>query len=165
MKLYSKFLDFVEKILKVLIGIDFAAMLAAMVYLVVKRYIFHNAPSWCEEFARFGFLYLVFLACPIAVRRGQHLQVDFISSHYGPIFRHIMSIVSNVCGVGLLFYISFLAAKLCMEVTTLSGAMQLELKYVYAAIPIGCICMVLFCMEIVVRDVCEIAAIKKERRA
>lgn len=164
MKLYTKILDVLEKVLKGLISIAFAAMLISMVYLVIMRYFFRSAPSWCEEFARFGFVYLVFLACPIGVRRGQHLQVDFISSHYPPMMKYIMSIISNVAGVALLTYLGLLAGKLCLEVTTLSGAMQLPFKYIYSAIPLGCVCMMLFAFEIIIRDIKEIAEITRERR-
>ena len=153
----------IEKILRYLIALVFTVMLVSMVYLVITRYVFHNAPSWCEELARFGFVYLVFLASPIAVRHGQHLHVDFISSRYKPVTKHIVSIFSNIAGVGVLVFLFVLAGKLCFEVTTLSGAMLLPLKYVYAAIPLGSACMILFCIEIISRDVKCLIDLKNNR--
>lgn len=165
MKQYKTFLDYVEKVLRILIAVVFSVMLVSMVYLVIKRYIFMNAPSWCEELARFGFIYLVFLASPIAVRRGVHLQVDFISSHFSPMMHHITSIISNITGVAVLSFLATMAWKLCREVTTLSGAMLLPLKYVYFAIPLGCFCMILFCIEIVLNDIQGISELSKAKEA
>ena len=157
MKTYSKILDIIEKILTVLIAIVFAVMLVSIVYLVFMRYLFHHAPSWCEELARFGFLYLVFLTCPIAIRKGSHLQVDFISSNYPPTVHHIVSILSNLVTIAVLGFLFYQAGKLAMEVTTLSGAMQLPYKYLYGIMPVGCFFMVLYSVEIIVRDILALA--------
>ena len=163
LKKYKTFLDYVEKALRILIAVVFSVMLLSMVYLVIMRYIFMNAPSWCEELSRYGFIYLVFLASPIAVRRGVHLQVDFISCHFSPMVHHITSIISNITGVAVLTFLAAMAWKLCCEVTTLSGAMLLPLKYVYFAIPFGCVCMILFCIEIVLGDIQEIVTLVKAK--
>lgn len=149
--------------LGVLIAVVFSVMLISMIYLVVGRYVFGHAPSWCEELARFGFIYIVFLASPIAVRRGVHLQVDFISCRFKPMAHHIMSIISNITGVAVLMFLASMAWKLCREVTTLSGAMLLPLKYVYLAIPLGCVCMILYCIEIILNDVKGISALRKAK--
>ena len=153
MKVFSKVLDVIEKILTVLIAIVFAVMLVSIVYLVVMRYLFHHAPSWCEELARFGFLYLVFLTCPIAIRKSMHLQVDFISSKYPPKVHHVVSILSNIVGIGVMCFLFYQAGKLAMEVTTLSGAMQLPYKYLYGIMPVGCFFMVLYSFEIIFNDI------------
>lgn len=165
MKQFKTFLDYVEKVLQVLIAIVFSVMLISMIYLVIGRYIFGHAPSWCEELARFGFIYIVFLASPIAVRRGVHLHVDFLSSRFSPMVHHVVSIISNITGVAVLSFLASMAWKLCTEVTTLSGAMLLPLKYVYFAIPFGCVCMILYCIEIVLGDIQGIAALRREKEA
>ncbi len=153
MKTYKKILDVLEKILTVLIAIVFAVMLVSIVILVVMRYVFNHAPSWSEELARFGFLYLVFFTCPIAIRRGSHLQVDFISSKYPPKLHHIVSILSNLVGMGVMAFLFYQAGKLAMEVTTISGAMQLPYRYLYGIMPVGCFLMVLFSIEIIFNDI------------
>lgn len=163
MKYYKKFLDVLEKILTYIIALVFTVMLVSMVYMVVMRYIFHHAPAWCEELSRFGFLYLVFLTCPIAIRRGSHLQVDFVSSHYPPMVKHIVSILGNLTGVGVMIFLFCIAGKLALEVTTLSGAMQLSYKYLYAIMPVGSVLMILYCLEIIFKDIVGLREILKAK--
>ena len=157
MKIYKKILDIIEKILTVLIAIVFAVMLVAIVYLVFTRYVLHHAPSWCEELARFGFLYLVFLTCPIAVRKGTHLQVDFISSQYPPKVHHVVSIISSLVTIGVLAFLFYQAVHLPLRLTKLSGAMQLPYKYLYGIMPVGCFFMALYSIEVILDDIMALA--------
>ena len=50
-KAYSKFLDILEKIQRVILTVSVPAMVLIMFYQVVMRYVFHNsrpgARSWC----------------------------------------------------------------------------------------------------------------------
>ena len=45
-KAYSKFLDILEKIQRVILTVSVPAMVLIMFYQVVMRYVFHNSPAW-----------------------------------------------------------------------------------------------------------------------
>ncbi len=80
-KAYSKFLDILEKIQKVILTVSVPAMVLIMFYQVVMRYVFHNSPAWSEELVRYLFIFNVMMAAAIAVRRNSHLQIDILPVH------------------------------------------------------------------------------------
>lgn len=66
---YSRLLDGVEKVIKILEILLLAAITLIMIYQCIMRYGFHSARPWCEELALYLSIYSVFLGIPIAVRR------------------------------------------------------------------------------------------------
>jgi len=54
----------------------FAAMCAVGLLQVFNRFVLNRSLSWSEEFQIFAHIWIVFLAIPIAYRRGAHLSMD-----------------------------------------------------------------------------------------
>ena len=59
--IYSKFLDKLETLEKILLAASSAAMVVIIVYQVILRYCFNASNSWSEELARYLFIYDVML--------------------------------------------------------------------------------------------------------
>lgn len=64
-KAYSKFLDILEKIQRVILTVSVPAMVLIMFYQVVMRYVFHNSPAWSEELVRYLFIFNVMMPRPL----------------------------------------------------------------------------------------------------
>jgi TRAP-type transport system small permease protein len=60
-----------------------AGVLATMGAQVVARYAFRTPIPWSEEAARFGLIWLTFLAASFVMAEGRHITVDVISSRLG----------------------------------------------------------------------------------
>ncbi len=58
----------------------FAAMCVVGLLQVFNRFILNQSLSWSEEFQIFCHIWIVFLAIPIAYRRGAHLSMDSIKA-------------------------------------------------------------------------------------
>jgi TRAP-type transport system small permease protein len=56
----------------------FAAMCLVGLLQVFNRFVLNRSLSWSEEFQIFCHIWIVFLAIPIAYRRGAHLAVESI---------------------------------------------------------------------------------------
>jgi TRAP-type C4-dicarboxylate transport system permease small subunit len=54
----------------------FAAMCAVGLLQVFNRFVLNKSLSWSEEFQIFCHVWIVFLAIPIAYRRGAHLAIE-----------------------------------------------------------------------------------------
>ena len=52
LKVYSKFLDVLEKIQKAVLAITVPVMVFVMLYQVILRYVFAHSNSWSEEVTR-----------------------------------------------------------------------------------------------------------------
>ena len=105
MKAYSKFLDVLERIEKVLLCISVAVMLVVMIYQVILRYIFTASNAWSEELARYLFIFQVMLASAIGIRRNSHLQIDALIHLLKPRWRMLSTAISTLVGVIFLCFL------------------------------------------------------------
>ena len=62
------------------VALIFAAMCMVGLLQVFNRFVLNRSLSWSEEFQIFCHIWIVFLAIPIAYRRGAHLSVDSFRS-------------------------------------------------------------------------------------
>jgi TRAP-type C4-dicarboxylate transport system permease small subunit len=66
----------VDRGVEVLVAAIFAAMCAVGLLQVFNRFVLNKSLSWSEEFQIFCHVWIVFLAIPIAYRRGAHLAIE-----------------------------------------------------------------------------------------
>ena len=92
-KLYSKFLDLLEWVEKVILAVSVFVMVIIMVYQVILRYVFSNPNAWSEELARYLFILNVMLAAAIAVRRNSHMQIDILINLFSERVKHIFTFI------------------------------------------------------------------------
>ncbi len=74
--IYSKFLDKLETLEKILLAASSAAMVVIIVYQVILRYCFNASNSWSEELARYLFIYDVMLAVEAKAEGGFYFCCD-----------------------------------------------------------------------------------------
>ena len=111
--IYSKFLDKLETLEKILLAASSAAMVVIIVYQVILRYCFNASNSWSEELARYLFIYDVMLAASIAIRKNSHLQVDFLINLLKPKQKAAFTSVATVLGIVFLGFLFSYSLTLC----------------------------------------------------
>ena len=127
----------------------FAAMVGATFLQVICRYLLSFSLPWADELARFCLVWMVFVGMVSALVRGQHVTVDILLDRYrGRVQRWALNLIDVACAV--LFVVLLDGGVQLMELTatqTTSG-MNLPKPFVYAAVPIGA---VLILIEYVLR--------------
>ena len=83
---------------------------------VFSRFVLNRTPSWSEEIQIFGHIWLVFLAIPIAYRRGAHFTVEasaacILARHAQGVRPHDRALVDRLCGRDRLVQLSRLAGQ------------------------------------------------------
>ena len=68
----------IDRAVEMLTATIFAMMVTIGAWQVFSRFVLNSTPSWSEEVQIFGHIWLVFLAIPIAYRRGAHITVEAI---------------------------------------------------------------------------------------
>ncbi len=154
LKAYSKFLDVVELICRKLIGILMALMVIVMCYQVVLRYVFNDANIWSEEVTRYMFVYAVLFGSFVAVRRNSHLQVDFLINLMKGNLKRYFTLVTSVVVLAFLVYLLPLSYNLALDtMRSISPGLNLPMGWVYMAIPIGTLLMILGMIEIILKKI------------
>ena len=122
-----------------------------VVWGVFTRYVMGEQAKWTEELARFLLVWVTLLGGAVAFGTKGHLGVDFFVGKFHPEAQKLMSVV--VHGIVLFFAGAvflygggrMVADALAMEQMT--PALGWKMGYVYLALPLAGIFMVLFTVE------------------
>jgi TRAP-type C4-dicarboxylate transport system permease small subunit len=133
--------DPVERVLRP-IGWLLAALLMAMVAVtfaqVVQRYLLSSGITWAEEVARYCFVWIVFLGSAIALHRGMHVGVDLLTDLLPPPLKRAVAALSELLITGFCLAVIWASIPvLRVNAMQVSPALELQMSYVYAAIPIA----------------------------
>lgn len=154
LKAYSRLLDILEMIEKAVIAVSVAAMVILMMYQVILRYAFNNSNSWSEELVRYLFILSVMLGSAIAVRRNSHLQIDILLNFMSTKVKAIFTIVSTCAAIVFLGFLMRYSLMLCTTaVNTISAGVHIPMSIPYAAVPLGCVLMILACIEVILQNI------------
>lgn len=130
-----------EEVFLVII-ISFSVMLLFLQ--VIMRYIFKNSISWSEEFARYLFLWMIWVGASLATKESRHLKAEFLENL---VPKKVMDFISiSALLLWLMFslwlsYSSFFLTKDIYLSHQKSSAMQLPMFIPYASVPVGCTLM------------------------
>ena len=157
LKAYSKFLNAIEKVEKVILAASMAAMVVLMLYQVILRYVFSASNSWSEELVRYLFILDVMLAASIAVRRNSHLQIDVLINCFGPKLKRIFTISATLAGIVFLAFLFWYSLDLCTTATSnVSPGLGIPMSIPYACVPLGTVLMILSSIEVILRTAEEL---------
>lgn len=122
-----------------------------VVWGVFTRYVMGEQAKWSEELARFLLIWVSLLGGAVAFGVKGHLGVDYFVGLFAPETRKLMAVVVHLI---VLFFASFVfiyggfrvvSATLAMGQTT--PALDWKMGYVYMALPISGIFMVIYTIE------------------
>jgi C4-dicarboxylate transporter DctQ subunit len=105
---------------------------------VIARYVLQVALPWTEEFARFAFLWLIFLANALAERQKEHFRVSYFVEQAPPRVRYVFWAVGEI--LIFVFFIWLLVDSLRfveMGKRMISTVMQLRLDWIYWGLPVA----------------------------
>ncbi|MCM3571019.1 TRAP transporter small permease [Neobacillus mesonae] len=106
---------------------------------VVMRYAFSNSLSWSEEIARYAFIWLIYIGVSFGVKKKKHLGVDAFTLLFERKGQLIIGMLANLAFLVFAAVISYYGYDIVLRVTRLSAAIELPLKWVYAAPVFGMI--------------------------
>ena len=113
--------------------------------------------SWTEEVAINLLMWVSLLGAAVAYGTKSHLGVDYFVSKLHPIARAISEVIVNLV-VGFFACVILIGGGYVLVSETLSGggllpALQIKIGYMYLAVPISGLFILLFCIENIVEIV------------
>ena len=150
---FSKGMDVVERILRLLIGIAMVIMVVIIFYQVILRYVLNASNIWSEELARYLMCYVVLLGAAVAIRKYSHLQVDFALNMLPARARCIAVAICTLAGIVFLVFFCQYGIDLCLNTAnSTSSGTGIPMSYAYACLPIGGILMILASVEVILKE-------------
>lgn len=140
----------IEKALIYIIAIFAAVMIIVTSVEVIRRYIFSLSFPWSEELARYLMVHVAFLGGAIGYRRKNLVPLDLVTNYMPPRVRlyleTILEVVMFVILCALLFF-SYKATTAPFVYRQISIGFPISMAYVFAAMPISFVCMLIFAVE------------------
>lgn len=132
----SQLRNFLNKVLNVLAGVSFLAMVALTCWQVFTRYIFQNPSSWSEELVSYLFAWMALLGASIVVGERGHMNIPVLVDRMGPGARKALHIFAEIIAC---IFAAVILVYGGMQITTLAmGQMTSSL-----GVPIGIFYIVL----------------------
>jgi len=132
----------VNRITEIAIVLIISIMAVVVFVEVIFRYVLHLPLFWTEEFARYCLVWSSLLGAGVALKRGEHIAVTFLTDMFPKGIRVETSLLVQIfiaSFLGVIFWGGF-----CLVILTrhqLSPAMRIPMSWPYMAIPIGSLIM------------------------
>jgi TRAP-type C4-dicarboxylate transport system permease small subunit len=127
------------------VGGALMALLTLAVFLqVILRYAAGSGIEGLDEVPRYLFVWLVMIGAAAAMYRGEHTSLEFFRERLTPRGRALAKIVTE--GLGILLFLSMIKVSLVLVPNSqlqTSAGLGLPLGYVYAAMPVGAVLIIL----------------------
>jgi len=153
MTLVRKLLDAVEIALVAVCILAFVVMFVLGVATVVFRFVIESSLAFPDEMIRYLFVWATFLGAAIALRRNMHAAIGVLVARAPAAVRRVALLAATaLCG---LFFAVILESgiKITMRARPqISPALEISMAWVYAAVPVGMAFLLVFTVELFVRQ-------------
>jgi TRAP-type C4-dicarboxylate transport system permease small subunit len=105
---------------------------------VIARYVLQIALPWTEEFARFAFIWLIFLANAMAERQKEHFRVSYFVEQAPRRVRYAFWVFGELLIFGFFIWLFVDSLQFVqMGRRMISTVIQLRLDWIYWALPVA----------------------------
>ena len=121
------------------LSLAFFALLALDVfYQFFTRYVLSDSAAWTEEIARYLLIVVTFVGASMAVRRNNHIHVEFIFRYLPAGVGRALSTFVDVVRIGFFGYVTWLGLELVPKMQNLKmTVVDLPMSYVYGMVTLG----------------------------
>jgi len=150
-------LDRLHALLRVLVTAAFLVLLGAVLLQVVSRLTLPNPPVWTEEMSRFALIFSACLGAGLALRTGDLVNVDIVTSFLPARAKVLLEIVVML---GIIVFCAVLVpgAWDFVDIGSLqtSPALGWNMFYVHMAVLIAPATLALACLERILRNLASL---------
>ena len=167
MKIFSTILDYIEKVVKVILFIALAVLCVVAFTEVIRRYLFHKSFRWADEVCRYLLIWITFLGATMLFRRRRLVHFDFGHDKLPPRVLATITLIAHIIGFMMICFIMVRAYKFSFSSVLIrqkSMTMSfLSMSVVYGVVPVSFSLMLLYGIEQFPKLVSDV--FKKEDKA
>jgi len=141
-----------DKILRYLLSFILLTMTLVVAVNVFCRFILNFSIYWADEVAQIMLVWLTFLGAALSVKEKSHYAMNFLSERikgrFGLYFAMIGDILSLIAILVLLYFSLIVTWKI---IPWVMPATEISRAFVYGACPVGCLMMLYYTIQHLVR--------------
>lgn len=158
----NKFMRVFDKFEDITLVVIFSAMILAISYQVVMRYIFNNSSYWSEELGKFLFVWISWLGVSIGARRNEHIKISILVDRLPLKTAHSVNILAELVVLVISAITAYYAYILVGSQAGIHYAgIKISMAWGYLAVLMGCLLMIMRCL-IAIRDSARIISGKPQ---
>lgn len=145
--------SWLERALCVICVAGFIVMFALGVATVYFRFIVESSLAFPEELIRYIFVWITALGSAVAFRRNAHAAIGIVVDHLPGLAKRLALLAATSATAlfaGILIYQGLQMAK--RVAPQISPALEVSMACVYSAVPAGAACLLIFAVELLVRQ-------------
>ena len=136
-----------------------ATILICCAMQVFSRYVLNSSLYWSEEAARYLFVWCSLLGLSVAVKNGTNASIDVISGRLKGKARCIQKIIVDLVIIGICVLLLVYGIKILPTMArTVSAALLIPNHYLYAAVPISSVIIIVHCVANLIDSVSELSS-------
>lgn len=133
----KKVFSYLEQNLEEILMVILLGAISLVIFAQVIARFFNQGFPWAEEFCRYCFVYTGMLSAGYCIRKGVGIRVDALYGFFPKPMKLVIDYAGKILVTAIYAYLAWGSIGLIANTTNLSTAMQLPMKYVYMAIPLG----------------------------
>jgi len=120
---------------------------------VIFRYILNSPLTWSEAICRYMYVWMVFVGSAVVINGEGHLTLTFFVDKMPERVQRPLKVVANLIVIFILFLIFIKEGAYMTNVTSrqISATVGNKMSWIYVAIPVGGVLMVLNTLRRIVR--------------
>ncbi|MCX7230450.1 MAG: TRAP transporter small permease [Burkholderiales bacterium] len=121
-------------------------------YQFFTRYVLDDSAAWTEEIARYLLIVVTFIGSSMAIRRNNHIHVEFIYRWLPAAVARAMSTAVDLVRIAFLAYATWLSIELMPKMANLNmTVVDLSMKWIYGAVTLGFAMMTFRAVQVAIR--------------
>jgi TRAP-type transport system small permease protein len=134
----------IDRAIELIVAAIFAGMVIVGSWQVFSRFVLNATPSWSEEIQIFGHIWLVFLAIPIAYRRGAHITVEAIRSYLARWMNKALDLAIELLWIGFAVATAYYSYRVSLVTgNSVSPGLEIPMSYPYYGMILGSVYLLL----------------------
>jgi TRAP-type C4-dicarboxylate transport system permease small subunit len=113
-----------------------ALMSGATFFNVVARYLFNSPAQWAEEFSRYSFIWLVFMAAVVATTKKKHIVIDIVITLLPRRAQAVCRVIADLAIFVLMVILVVYGWVMVRAATQPMATLGLPQYLVYLAVPV-----------------------------
>lgn len=142
------------RILEIGLIVSVAVLVFAVLWGVFTRYVMNSPSSWTEEVATYLLMWVSMLGIAVAFDRRAHLGLDYLVNKLDPQAQRVNGVIVLVIVIVFAALVMAFGGYVLVQETLAAdqrtAALDLPMGWVYSAIPISGVFIILFALEQIV---------------